>query len=181
MKVSEKTIQALLLDYTMQQAHHHIALPNATDQGAQRIIDWEADMLSVNGSGYLNEYEIKITRADYLKDKKKERKIETLQALYAQSRKFKGNITTGCPNYFWYVTLGFQIEPPTWAGWILVEEQELRDRSILRMKIQKRAPRLHVGKVGERELIAMGKLLSYRLSHSYRKLHRYWEPKELPV
>jgi len=181
-KVNEKTIQALLLDYTMQSAAHRIALPNVTNRAYPRVTDWEVDLLSVNQSGFANEYEIKLSRADYLKDKLKIQKHVVLEGAYLVSRKYKDvKSHTNTPNYFWYVTYGFEIDPPPYAGWISIEKHERRDRDYLELNIKKRAPLLHAGKVEEERLIAIGRLLSYRLSHAYRSLHKYFERKENPL
>ena len=180
--MTEKTVQTLLLDYTMQSAAHRIALPNVTDNGQPRIADWEMDLLSVNRSGFSNEYEIKLSRSDYLKDRQKEAKHANLLSTYTMSRKEKGwKLHNNTPNYFWYVTYGFEIEPPDYAGWMAVNVCEDYRRNYLVLKMKKKAPRLHAGLVGDERMIMMGRLLAYRLSHAYRKLYKYSERKETPV
>lgn len=182
-KVTEKIAQALLLDYTMQSAAHRIAVPNITDNGHPRVADWEMDLLSVNRSGFTNEYEIKLSRSDYLKDRLKKEKHESLINAYQISRMKKGWIASGnIPNYFWYVTHDFEIsDPPDYAGWITIEEKERRDGfCYLALSIKKKAPRLHAGKVDGDKLIMLGRLVSYRLSHAYRSLYKYTLAKETP-
>ena len=53
----EKEIQNVLYNYCSQK-HHDYMIPNYH-------ISYEADFVSVTKSGYINEYEIKCTRADF--------------------------------------------------------------------------------------------------------------------
>jgi len=117
-----------------------------------------------------------LSRSDYLKDRLKELKHADLLRAYETSRQDKKfSIRGNTPNYFWYVTHGFDIVPPLYAGWMTIIERAGRGRLDLVLKVQKRAPRLHAGRVGEDRLISIGRLLSYRLSHAYRSLYKYWE------
>lgn len=52
----------------------------------------ECDVLSLNKSGYINEFEIKISRSDFLADSKKKKWFY-----------FNENDEKLKPNYFWYV------------------------------------------------------------------------------
>jgi len=177
-KVTEKNIQALLMRFVMQSAGHLAALPNPTPGGSVRLTDWEADLLTINRSGYSNEYEIKISPADYRKDVKKTIKMETLLRAYVGSCSNKKNIESdGVPNYFWYVTYEFEIEPPKFAGWILVRQTEHSDHFRLDIDIRKKAPRLHISKKGEENIKHIAKLLSYRLDHAYRMIYTIVEDK----
>lgn len=75
--------------------------------------DWEHDVISLSESGMLYEFEIKISRSDFLKEKYKERKWTTYQA----------PIHKKTPNYFFYVCAENLIkvdEIPAFAGLIYV-------------------------------------------------------------
>jgi hypothetical protein len=95
-------------------------LPNYTPAGW-----WECDVFELTAAGYFREYEIKLTRSDFLADRAKEKRllwglrVESKHQLLAQ-RSPRG------PCRFWYVTppgLVERAELPEWAGLI-----ELADR-----------------------------------------------------
>lgn len=180
LKPNESNIQSLLMHFAMESAGHVVVLPNPTPASFPRIVRWESDLVSINRSGFFNEYEIKISRSDYLRDQKKLLKISELSDHYETLKKYKKHIApVGYPNYFWYVTAGFEIEPPAWSGWILITEEPHTRWDSLSMKIIKKAPRLHNGKVGERQYAQIAKLISYRLNNAHRRLHPFISPKDL--
>ena len=172
-KITEKVIQSLLIDWSMQRGGCQAACPNVTRDAHPRVIDWEADLLTVNRSGYLSEYEIKCSKSDYLKDSQKVFKMQSLLEAHAHYGKRLPH-PEKIPNYFYYVTL-FEIDPPQWAGWIRIEPMLYSSKFSLLVVIEKRAPLLHSGRVGESQIDTLARLLSYRLSHSYRELYPYTE------
>ncbi len=150
MKISERVIQTVLIHRAMEEKHHDLAIPNTRE-----IFTHEADLLSVTKAGLVHEYEIKIDWHDYLADFKKH-KHHAMKNGYAYKA-----------NYFWYVTWGFAIEPPEYAGWIRIEKGD--DKLICR--VEKDAPRLHDRKLSEKLKLQIGRALSYRLMHQYQ--HRW--------
>lgn len=90
---------------------------------------WEYDVLSLNKSGNITEFEVKISRGDFLADKKK--------------RKFKyydAKIERLMPNRFYYVCLTGMIstsEIPSYAGLIYYEP------STENLTMVKNAPLMH--------------------------------------
>ncbi len=165
--MSEKLLQAVLMRRAMTELGHQIALPNDTS-----FYDWEADLLTVNKSGYVNEYECKISKADFLRDKckykfkrfdEKESVLdantlpESLKAFYTKSQK--------TPNYFWYATLDFDIECPDFAGWLKVSYVEKRARH--EVTVMKQAPLRHKVKPNERVIKIAARLLSFKLMDMY--------------
>ena len=84
---------------------------NLPCENVGHLLSWECDVLSINKSGYLSEFEVKITRSDFLAEKKKVRKWQLMNARSEWT----------CPNYFWYVCpvdLISQSEIPDYAGLI---------------------------------------------------------------
>ena len=150
---SEGAIQLLLMKEVMLNKKHIAAVPNSTV-----LLVSEADMLSVTKARYVHEYEIKISMADYRRElfSKKNGKLAKHGMLkYLHERKSTGRISAIYPNYFWFVTYELEIEPPPYAGWILVTGKNL--------EYKKSAPRLHKQPWPERKVSRIAKLLSFRL------------------
>lgn len=80
--------------------------------------NWEMDIASLSKSGMLHEHEVKISRSDFLADKKKATKF-----IHYEMRNERS-----CPNYFYYVCpedLIKKDEIPTWAGLYYYAEGEI--------------------------------------------------------
>lgn len=153
MMLTESVIQAVLLRYTLDEKHHVLAVPNSTV-----LFNWEADLVSVTKAGLVHEYEVKLSLADYRRDFGKKWKHASLQDQMWRS-----------PNYFWYVTSGFEIEPPEYAGWL--EIVDTRSGRGLIVHNHKEAPRLHSKKVTEKQTETIGHLLAYRLKNLYHSVY----------
>lgn len=90
--------------------------------------DWEIDVLSLNKGGYLTEFEVKISRSDFLADAKKDK------FFYYNNGKHKL-----MPNRFFYVCPNGLIrieELPSIAGLIYLHDNGT-------MEVIKKAPLLH--------------------------------------
>jgi len=123
--MTEKEIQFTLYKYLEYRLHHKHITPNS-----KSIFDWEADIVSVTNSGYVYEFEIKRTLADYRADFKKEEKHSRLK-----------NRGRHIPSRFWYVINGFELPVdaiPEYAGLIIMTSTSIWDD----IHIIKRAPRL---------------------------------------
>ena len=110
----------------------------------------ESDFLTVTKNGYVDEYEIKISRSDYRADQKKER-----WELYKTRPHLRRGTTFSYsqyphttvfyrryPNRFWYVTPEGLITPdelPEYAGLITRNERDI-------LTIERQAPKLHANK-----------------------------------
>lgn len=120
---------------------HRLVVPNT------HALGWEADLVSLTKAGLANEYEIKLTRADYRADAKKTAKHKALR--------------TGqhAANYFWYVTPpGLDVDPlPKHAGHIEVGQ----DDAWVDCRVVKRAPRLHARALDRRGLERLAVSLMY--------------------
>lgn len=80
----------------------------------------DADFVAVSMAGVVTEFEIKVTRADFHRDRKKLR-----HAIYSGERRGRR------PNRFWYVTAPGIIsleDLPSFAGWLEFDGAELRSR-----------------------------------------------------
>ena len=158
-QTSERRIQDQLYRHLWQKGHHEIS-PNVY------LYEWESDMVSLTKAGYLNEYEIKISRSDFLADKKKVDKHSGVQngwrplTVYEQERYnyqkqneffhkagyFKhltpeGHHRLDRPNYFWYVCPVDMLrleEVPDYAGLMYAGTIDWHA-----IKVVKDAPKLH--------------------------------------
>jgi hypothetical protein len=116
---------------------------------------WECDMFEITASGYFREYEVKLSRSDFLRDTHKEK--EKLPRAYGEPRVLErkhemlARGATHGPTAFWYVTpvglLTIQ-EVPDYAGLI-----EMHDRGATHSawrwseKEVRKAPKLHREKI----------------------------------
>ena len=135
-KLTERDIQREIM---YQFAQGDTFLPNFMPPGW-----WENDVIRVTASGYWYEYEIKLSRADFIKDRYKKMglnyyrnpmgitKDENKHAILAR------NDSMG-PKQFWFVCPEGIIQPeeiPSWAGlmWALTEN------GYRGLKVKKKAP-----------------------------------------
>ena len=170
--MTEQLLQALVMQRCLSQLKHQVALPNDTS-----FYSWESDVITINGSGFVSEFECKISRADYLRDKKKP-KFDAFKYHKAHKERHDKAVLEGkwdrpfiphIPNYFWYVTLDFDIEPPEYAGWLKVTYNEKKYWHDV--KVMKVAPRLHSDKPHERMTQIAARLLSFKLMSVYVNTH----------
>lgn len=174
--MNERSIQILLMQEYLAGRNHVVAIPNST-----QLLRGEVDLLTVTKAGFVNEFEIKCTRADFTRDFRTKRYKH-------QELEIKGNYggvgyTTYLPNYFWFVTLEFEIEPPSYAGWIHVKKYAADEtppykyvdgewvpdlNTTHHLSEVKRAPRLHKGKWNADRIAKTARLLSFRLLKEYK-------------
>lgn len=172
--------------------YYHISKKNHTHMCPNKHLDnwWECDMVSITPAGYLHEFEIKISRADFKNDFKKGAKHIAMESNYNGDDKFaliesipngKGfrrrgtEIVEGktytkisishlkCPSYFWFVTpVGLLKEEdiPEYAGWLEVSNR-------YNVIERKSAPRLSKKKVTEK--------VKDKITTSM--VHRFWQMK----
>lgn len=111
---------------------------NLACENVSHFLAWECDVLSLSKSGYLSEYEVKISRSDFQAEKKKVRKWNLIEARCEWT----------CPNYFWYVCpvgLIREDEVPIYAGLIYISDEGLL--------IMKTAPLLHRAKKDKMKVV----------------------------
>jgi hypothetical protein len=159
--MNEAMIIGALMYRAMEWTAAEVAIPNIT-----QIYRWEADLIAVTKAWYTHEYEVKISLADFKADRKKRRKHAELAGVYKRGQ----GVRTTTPNYFWYVTNGFDLDCeqiPPYAGWLRVTN----DSSVIRFELKKDAPLLHKEKLSDKARSRLARWLSYKLKNAYRKEH----------
>ncbi len=116
-----------------------------------------ADLLRITDSGYTHEYEIKRTAADYKADFKKKKHNFINIGLNTWIEKYM-------PNYFWYITDGFDIDPPEYAGLINITDN--------RPIFIKEAPCLHKNKLNEKSRRKIERAIFYRYWNLHKELYK---------
>ncbi len=129
--------------------------------------EWECDIFTLNKTGFTAEYEIKLTKADYLKDfekltlagkrlQRQRKKLKSrhpdweLPELDPEHRKHFQIENGHRTNYFWFVVpaeLAQQIEIPKYAGLITFTTDNDRNEIVYTFKKEKKAPLLHKNKI----------------------------------
>ena len=147
---------------------HECIIPNVF------VYSWESDVISITKAGYVHEFEVKLTRADFKKDSEKKNKHEVLRRGYRNHKSsydtykirqgiFKGDgmsVYEPRPNYFWYVCPDGLIAPadvPAYAGLIYLNGSYYNC-------FEKKAPLLHKDKVSEK--------IKDHIINAYR--YKYW-------
>lgn len=131
--MDELTIQHRMWTLLLARGHKAV-MPNVS----WSWLHWEADLISVTKADYWHEYEIKCTKADFVRDfeKFKHRHIRS-GILY----------TDRIPNYFWYVAPinAIPLCIPDYAGLILVTEDPdlIKTWPPINVECVKEAKRLH--------------------------------------
>lgn len=105
--------------------------------------NWEADLILVHRSGFVTEYEIKLTRADFLADQKYKTAKHAALAAARGCKNRKERPPFELPNYLVYVCPAsldlLPGEVPEYAGLMVVTDAG-------RLQIVKRAPVIHTHK-----------------------------------
>lgn len=145
----EKDIQNVLFKKLVEQrSTFRIGIPNIY------FYRWESDFLGLTRSGYCHEFEIKVSKEDYLADFNKKHK-HNLLSIYHKSP----SPTHVIPKRFYYVISGFWLEMsevPAYAGLLIVTPSGY-------IKTIKRAPDLPATPVTEDNLLKIATSACYRL------------------
>jgi hypothetical protein len=158
-------------EYTIQDALHRYWSGRIYEVPNIYLYRWESDFISVTKSGYVHEYEIKTSKADYRNDHKNKTEKHGILIngfrtpdkwdLVNTRYKFTTDNKIICqrPNYFWFVCKqGIIEEVNNYAGLIIIKQHGGID-------IIKSAPRLHKDKITEYQKTKI-------LTSMY---HRYWQ------
>lgn len=127
--------------------------------------DWfECDFLTVTQALYSREFEIKLDRADFLKDfKKASSRYRRGHWRGKREKKHDRLANRDCvPNYFWFVTTEGIIregELPPYAGHMIVTRS---DDGVVYGKVVKEAPRLHRNKLEVWQVDKIYRCFSFR-------------------
>lgn len=136
-KYTEETIQKAL--------RHNFLNPNSVKYFTENlnIYNWESDTIKFTKSGYVYEFEIKISKADFKNDFKNKKKKHSLL-------EDKNNENKDRPNYFYYVVPDGLInieDIPEYAGLLYVHFTTIGNNVPYSQFIEvKKAPQLHKNK-----------------------------------
>jgi hypothetical protein len=139
--------------------NHEIIVPNSC------LFGWEADVISVNRTGFVSEFEIKVSRSDFKAEGKKAHR-RLLTDPVEKSNLFGDRIHPR-PNYFYYVVPDGLIQPkevPDYAGLIYVYKHVRRYALYYGIAREvKGAKRLHREKIddGQRRQLARAMTVRY--------------------
>lgn len=167
--MNEYVIQDLIYKWLV--GHHINIIPNLY------LYQWESDMISVTKSGYVHEYEIKISKKDFYADFLKKEKHQVLKDGYYEPSEYEkkhieiarhnelnglsnqyikkltsdNKIKLNRPNYFWYVIPDGLIDLskiPDYAGIIILSNEY---EGIIH-SFTKKGPLLHRQKIEKLQL-----------------------------
>ena len=130
------------------------------------VLAHEADVLGINSSGVIYEFEVKISRGDFLQEFKSKVKKHKLYSEGKYTHRTHGHgerskimeVVIDVPNRYYFACPEGMIrldEVPSYAGLIYVSAEGTRE--------VKKAPMLHTVKANEVLLRNLVKILSYRL------------------
>lgn len=168
--VTEANVQRELFTW-LRSAGHDLIVPNTS-----MAFGWESDLVSVTSAGYLCDYEIKTSRADWLRElraadstqvKERDRsKWRRHQILCGEHPKpcvdRRGDVHA--PSRFWVVApegVVHNSELPAYAGLILVRPHERVP--MLELEKARQAPMLHRNKASTRDVRTLARGLMLRL------------------
>ncbi len=180
--MTESDIHKLLADNDLFKKRYEVMIPNCFTS-----MDNEADVLAIRKSGICDEFEIKVSRSDFLNDAKKivryrasditsgednrwfstdknNRSILAPWELYKPDALIKGYMTC---NYFWFVLkdgIALVDEVPKFAGLIFVSEDN-------RLNIVRWPEKLKREKLSFEE----------RYQYSLKLNNRYWGSRDFPL
>lgn len=157
-----------IIQQLMRERHRrHFVLPNYTPAGW-----WENDVFEVTDAGFWHEYEVKVSRSDFLADREKRKaswqwKVQNPgKPLPSKHGRLEAADPKG-PNRFTFVVPAGLIqkeEVPEWAGLIEASPTKWKNRLSLVSKIQ--ASRLHSGKI-DPKIVAHARSVCYWRMHTY--------------
>jgi hypothetical protein len=137
---SEALFQECVFEFCRER-NHRLIVPNS------QVLGRESDVVSVTTADMLVEFEIKISRADFQRDRKKARHLH-LKAKLDANDPWLGVAFNYTPAYFYYVVPINMIRESEVAHYAGLIEISIDERAVF---VTKRAPRLHDGKVSDRQ------------------------------
>jgi len=143
-KPTEGKVQRAMFSPLAERGYSYIT-PNV------HLYGWESDVIALTGSGYVVEYEIKLSRGDFARDQHKARH-QALRARVGKETERSGKV----PSRFFYATppgLVSEEDLPQYAGLTYVTPQEI-DRQV-------EAPRLTNSKARKSHRTTLGKSLMW--------------------
>ena len=123
---------------------------------------WECDVWLVSKAGYVTEYEIKVSAADFRADRNKDRRVVKSGEWQDVNKHHEIGSDVG-PSRFYYVVpkalAELQAEIPEWAGFAVLRSD---DDPRWGIRVLKDAPKLHTKKVRKREIELAKRRMWYR-------------------
>jgi hypothetical protein len=170
-KVTEGRVQKTLADWARDKGHE-LVVPNTS-----MATGWEADLICVTPRLLVHEFEIKVSRSDWLSERKAievglgqrkgQRSSKVDRAILLSGRRERHHHSSiQIPNYWWVAApegVVREDELPNYAGLMLIYPGGLR-QGLCMPRQYKAAPRLHRGKITTKQWRAMTRGLN----------HRYW-------
>jgi hypothetical protein len=159
--ITAKDIQGFICKHWLLRHHCPYVCSNFNAAGS-----WEMDVIAITGNGLINEFEIKMSRADFFADFKKETKH-----LFYSKAKPEGRLdylSTLIPNRFIYCCPKGLIQPqevPDYAGLIHFTKFELKSspgKKFVEFEVLKKAPIIHREKCPQKVIDRIAKTLSQR-------------------
>lgn len=145
MKPTEGKVQRAMFKPLADRGYSHVT-PNV------HLYGWESDVVAITSSGYLVEYEIKLSQSDFQRDRRKSRHA----ALLAHYKGSKGERSGSVPARFFYATPPGLVGPqdlPEYAGLTYVTPDGLEKKES--------APRLTKSKARKSHRTTLAKSLMW--------------------
>lgn len=164
-KQDERRIQYYLMNWLLNVRNQIAVIPN------NKTMFWqEADLLSITKSYLVHEFEIKISKTDFLADRRKRRKHWVMRDAYDKMLGEVGR-KPNVANYFWYAIQGFPLavdEVPDYAGFVIINQNGF-------VNVEREAPRLYQNSRSAAEIV---KLMRPQSFHLMREFEKYAEKKK---
>lgn len=131
-----------------------------------KIHGWEMDVLAITEAGIVNEFEVKVSRADFFADFKKETKHQFFQGMATGDLSY---LKATIPNKFYYAVpknLVSVNEVPDYAGLIYFTKYKLKDfpgKEFIEFEYAKKAPYIHKNKAPNEMILKICRALSSRM------------------
>lgn len=136
---------------------HEIVVPNS------QLFAWESDVVSVNRTGFIFEFEVKISRADFRADARKDRAALLIDPV--KVHRVFGPSTFKRPNYFYYAVpegLILPSELPEYAGLLYIRRPVRGPVSGNVTHLVREAKRLHTEKINDKQRCQLARAVSRR-------------------
>lgn len=153
-RYTERSIQDALYFFCFHKRHRFM-VPNV------QMFGWESDFVSVTRDGYVYEYEIKISRKDFLQEFQKARHLHLTDPKAGEAAGLWPATQPRGANYLYYATPAELLrvdEIPTHAGLITVSDTGLA-------QMARPAPKLHKDKLSDHHRQWLERSLTCRFWH----------------
>lgn len=134
------------------------------------LYPWESDLIIVNKSGYISEYEVKLSVSDFRNDFKKQGHIKSHTNFYGEylngNTKHESLVKGFGPNRFFYCFPADMIphsEVPEWAGIIHIRSFNHNNIHFLTTSIIRNPKRLHSNKATKDQIDKINTALYYKV------------------